>query len=402
MRPPTTEPVVLGPDFIEDPHSVHARLREQGPALQAVMSTGLKAWLVTDYEKGRALLADPRLSKNMADAGHLFERHQTDMSRQRDYSHAIQKSMINMNPPDHTRLRGLIGKAFTMRQVKRLRPRIAQIADELLDSLAGRIEFDVITEYAAPLVSMVIAEMLGVPEEHRAEFRAISDVLTFDADRETVDKASNALLVLVSDIVEARRADPDDRLISSLILAADGEDRLSHEEIVSLVVVLFVGGFDTTVNLIGNGTLSLLRNPDQLAVLLADPSLLPNAVEEFLRFEGSANISHFRRTVEPIPVGDVTIPADEFVFVGLLSANRDPDPDRLDVTRSEAGHIAFGHGIHHCVGAPLARAEGEIAFGRLLDRFPSLGLAIDPSELMWRPSMLHRGVRSLPVRAESR
>ncbi|MDX2823929.1 cytochrome P450 [Streptomyces ipomoeae] len=402
MRPPTTEPVVLGPDFIEDPHSVHARLREQGPALQAVMPTGLKAWLVTDYEKGRALLADPRLSKNMADAGHLFERHQTDMSRQRDYSHAIQKSMINMDPPDHTRLRGLIGKAFTMRQVKRLRPRIAQIADELLDSLAGRIEFDVITEYAAPLVSMVIAEMLGVPEEHRAEFRAISDVLTFDADRETVDKASNALLVLVSDIVEARRADPDDRLISWLILAADGEDRLSHEEIVSLVVVLFVGGFDTTVNLIGNGTLSLLRNPDQLAVLLADPSLLPNAVEEFLRFEGSANISHFRRTVEPIPVGDVTIPADEFAFVGLLSANRDPDPDRLDVTRSEAGHIAFGHGIHHCVGAPLARAEGEIAFGRLLDRFPSLGLAIDPSELMWRPSMLHRGMRSLPVRAESR
>ena len=183
---------------------------------------------------------------------------------------------------------------------------------------------------------------------------------------------------------------------------APGEDRLSHEEVVSLAIVLFVGGFDTTVSLIGNGTLALLRNPDQLAELRADPSLLPGAVEEFLRFDGSANISHFRRTTDAIPVGDMTIPADEFVFVGLLAANRDaaryPDPDALDVTRSATGHLAFGHGVHHCVGAPLARAESEIAFGRLLARFPVLDLAISPEGLTRRPSMLHRGVRSLPVR----
>ncbi|MEU3787704.1 cytochrome P450 [Streptomyces sp900129855] len=402
MTSPTAEPVVLGADFVRDPHSVYDRLRKEGAVHRAILPTGLKVWLITSYEEGRALLADPRLSKNMADAGHLFELHQTDMSRQRDYSHSIQQSMINMDPPDHTRLRGLVGKAFTMRQVNRLRPRIEEIAEELLDSLTGRTEFDLVADYAAPLVSTVISELLGVPEGDRAEFRETSEILTSDADRDVVNKASNALLTLVSAIVEAKRADPDDRLLSSLILAADGEDRLSHEEVVSLAVVLFVGGFDTTVNLIGNGTLALLRNPDQLAELRADPSLLPGAVEEFLRFDGSANISHFRRTTDAVPVGDMTIPADEFVFVGLLAANRDaaryPDPDVLDVTRSATGHLAFGHGIHHCVGAPLARAESEIAFGRLLARFPVLDLAIDPEELTRRPSMLHRGVRSLPVR----
>ena len=158
MRPPTTEPVVLGPDFVRDPHSVYASLREEPPVVRAVMPTGLKVWLVTRYEEGRALLADPRLSKNMAGAAHLFERHQTDMSRQRDYGHDIQQSVINTDPPDHTRLRGLVAKAFTMRRVNQLRPRIESIADDLLDALAGRTGFDVVTEYASPLVSTAISE----------------------------------------------------------------------------------------------------------------------------------------------------------------------------------------------------------------------------------------------------
>jgi cytochrome P450 len=370
------------------------------------MPTGLKAWLVTHYEEGRALLADSRLSKDIADAGHLFENQQTDMSRQRDYSHVIQRSMINMEPPDHTRLRGLVAKAFTVHQVTRLRPRIEQLADELLGSLASRAEFDLIAEFAAPLVSTVISELLGVPEADRAEFRARSAVLTVDASRAAVTEASDALVPLVSEIVAAKRADLGDDLLSSLILAADGDDRLTHEEIVSITIVLFVGGFDTTVNLIGNGMLALLRNPDQLAALRTDPSLLPNAVEEFLRFDNSANISHFRRTTEPVRIGDVTVPAGEFVFIGLISANRDAarfaDPDRLDITRETSGHLAFGRGIHHCVGAPLARAESEIAFGRLLAHLPSLSLAVEPDELTWRSSMLHHGVLSLPVRTGPR
>lgn len=166
--------------------------------------------------------------------------------------------------------------------------------------------------------------------------------------------------------------------------------------------MLFAGGYDTTVNLIGNGTLALLRNPGQLAALRADPSLLPNAVEEFLRYDGSANISHWRRTVEPVRVGDVTVPAGEFLFVGIASVSRDPqrfaEPDRLDISRVPAGHLPFGHGIHHCVGAPLARVEGKVAIGRLLARFPHLSLAADPEKLEWQPSMLHHGLRSLPVR----
>jgi len=406
MRPLTTEPMILGSDFIRDPHSVYARLRELGPVHQVIMPTGLKAWLVTHYEEGRALLADSRLSKNMADAGHLFERHQTDMSRQRDYSHLIQRSMINSDPPNHTRLRGLVTKAFTMRQVTRLRPRIEKIADELLHSLTGRAEFDLVAEFAAPLVSTVISELLGVPEDDRAELRAGTAVLTSDASRETATEASEALLALVSKIIAAKRADPGDDLLSSLILTADGVEQLTRAEIVSITVLLIAGGFDTSVNLIGNGTLALLRNPDQLAALQVDPSLLPNAVEEFLRFDSPANISHFRRTTEPIRIGDVTVPADEFVFVGLTSANRDTarfaEPDRLDVTGAASGHLAFGYGVHHCVGAPLARLEGEIAFGRLLAHFPSLALAVDPDELTWRSSMLHRGVRALPVRTEPR
>lgn len=406
MRPSTTEPVVLGSDFLRDPHAVYARLRELGAVHHVIMPTGLKVWLVTDYEPGRALLLDPRLSKNMVDAGHLFERHQTDMSRQRDYAHVTQRSMVNTDPPDHTRLRGLVSKAFTMRQVTRLRPRIEQIADELLDSLTGRAEFDLVAEFSTPLVSTVISELLGVPEGDRAEFRERSLVLAVDASREVVTEASDALLALVDELVAAKRADLGDDLISSLILAADDSDRLTHAELVSIIILLFVGGFDTTVNLIGNGTLALLRNPDQLAALRADPSLLPGAVDEFLRFDGSAKVSHFRRTTEPVPVGDVTVPAGEFVFVGLAAANRDAarfaEPDRLDVTRAASGHLAFGHGLHHCVGAPLARAEAEIAFGRLLAHFPSLELAVDPDELEWRHSMLHRGVRALPVRTAPR
>ncbi|MBV9026729.1 MAG: cytochrome P450 [Streptomycetaceae bacterium] len=398
--------MVLGSDFLQDPHSVYTRLRDQGPVHQAILPTGLKVWLVTHYEEGRALLADPRLSKQLTDADHLFAHHQTDMSRQRDYSHAIHQSMINMDPPDHTRLRTLVAKAFTTRQVTRLRPRIEQIANEVLHPLTDRAEFDLIAEFAAPLVSTVISELLGVPEDDRAEFRARSTVLTLDVGRQAITQASDTLLTLVSEIIEAKRANLGEDLLSSLILAVDGSDRLTHEEIVSLTIVLFVGGFDTTVNLIGNGTLALLHNPDQLAALRADPSLLPNAIEEFLRFNGSANISHFRRTTEPVRIAGVTVPADEFVLIGLLSANRDAArfaaPDRLDITRPASGHLAFGHGVHHCVGAPLARAEGEIAFRQLLAHFPSLTLAVQPQELIWRSSMLHHGMQTLPVRTAPR
>jgi cytochrome P450 len=401
----TTEPDVLGPEFVQDPYSVYDRLRPHGPVHQVIMPTGLKAWLVTHYEEGRALLADPRLSKQMADAGPLFEEHQTDMNRQRDYTHVIQQSMINLEPPDHTRLRRLVTKAFTMRQVTRLRPRIEQIADELLTSLTGRDEFDLISEYAGPLVSRVISELLGVPEADRTEFRARSAVLGLDADRATVADASDLLLDMVSDIVTAKRGNLGDDLLSSLVVAADGSDRLTHDEIVSIAVMMFAGGYETTVNLIGNGTLALLRNPDQMATLRADPSLLPNAVEEFLRFDSSANISHFRRAVEPVRIGDVTVPVGAFVFIGLAAGNRDearfPDPDQLDVTRAANGHLAFGHGIHHCVGAPLARVEGEIAFGRLLAHVPSFSLAVDPDELVWQFSMIHHGVTALPLRRAS-
>jgi cytochrome P450 len=303
--------------------------------------------------------------------------------------------MLAADPPDHTRLRKLVTKAFTARAIAGLRPVIEQTAGELLGAMAAEATVDLITAYALPLPIAVISHMLGVPAADQGRFRDL-------ALASTSLEAERRLTAFLAALVEDKRAHPGDDLLSRLTQVADEGSRLSADELLGMTSLLLTAGFETTVNLIANAVLSLLRHPAQLALLQSRPELLPDAVEEFLRYEGPAHVATFRFTREPVHAGGTDIPAGQLVLISLLAANRDegrfPDPDRLDITRPAAGHLAFGHGVHHCLGAPLARLEGQIAIGGLLSRFPDLALAAEPSELRWLSSPLMHGLHSLPVR----
>ncbi|WP_306999372.1 cytochrome P450 family protein [Amycolatopsis thermophila] len=402
--PVVDEPIRLDEAIIQDPHALYRKLREDGPVRPAIMPHGMRVWLVSGYAEAKALLADPRLSKDANRAQELFRDRITAAGGEPgpDPSGALLRfHMLNTDPPDHTRLRKLVNKAFTARTVARLRPRIEQITDDLLDAMAARGRVDLLDAFAYPLPITVICELLGIPESERGDFREWSNTLLNSGPQENFHDAARAMAAYLTALVEAKRAEPTQDLLSDLVHVSDEGDQLSHEELVAMAFLLLVAGHETTVNLIGNSVLALLRHPDQLAKLRADPSLLPGAVEEFLRFEGPINIATLRFTAEPVPIGDVEIPANEFVMISLVGANRDGDrfdePDRLDVTRPAGGHLAFGHGIHYCVGAPLARLEAEVALGRLFERFPGIELDGDPGGLRWRESTLVHGLDALPV-----
>ncbi|MGW0334169.1 cytochrome P450 family protein [Streptomyces sp. NPDC003011] len=398
-------------DVMQDPHPVYARMREEQPVQQALLPTGMKVWIVTRHADVREVMSNPLLSKDVHEARRLLDTHAPNPASKQAFGRMLGEHMLNTDPPDHTRLRKLIAGAFTNRQVEKLRPGIVKTADDLLDRLAGRDEFELINDYAFPLPLAVICELLGVPEADRADFQRWSYSLVTDsatiglasdegASQSTDDAASltNYLLWLLGQ----KRTEPADDMLTMLVQAKDEKGMLSESELVSMAFLTLVAGHETTVNLIGNGMLALLRNPDQLAALRADPKLYPGAVEEFLRYDGPGNTAMMRHSTEPVEVGGTLIPAGEFVLAVLTSANRDgarfTDPDRLDVTRPVGGHVGFGHGIHYCVGAPLARLEGEIAFERLLTRFPDLAPAGDLNELRWRFSTLIRGLDVLPLR----
>lgn len=390
------EPVRLGEYFVQRPHEVLARLRQQGPVLPIVLPRGLPGWVVTGYAEGRALLADPRLSKDSSRMRAIFAQHGRGV-----VDDSLAAHMLNSDPPSHTRLRKLVNKAFTARAVSRLRPRIQEIADELLAGVAEKGRVDLLEEYAFPLPITVICELLGVPAKDRNDFRTWSNTIVGKSTPENLRKHSAALAEYLRELAAQKRARPTEDLYSDLVHTSDEGDVLSEQELLSMGFLLLVAGHETTVNLIGNGIHALLRHPDQLELLRRDRSLLPNAIEEFLRFDGPVNLATLRFTSEPVRVGDVEIPAGEFVMVSLIGGNNDaarfPEPGRLDVTRQANGHLAFGHGIHYCVGAPLARLEGEIAIGSLLDRFDSLELDGEPQGLRWRDSTLIRGLETLPV-----
>ncbi len=399
----TDELVRLDLDFIQDPHTAMELLRADGPVRQAIMPRGLRVWLVTGYADARSLLADPRLSKDYRAAGALFDRQLTATGGvSSGFTQSLAAHMLNSDPPDHTRLRKLVNKAFTARTVARLRPRIEEITAGLLDDMSGTV--DLLEAFAFPLPITVICELLGIPDDDKDDFRSWSGTLVSASPAEDVDRASSEMSRYLLSLVEAKRAAPGDDLLSDLVHVSDEGDKLSEVELVSMIFLLLVAGHETTVNLIGNGVLALLRHPDQLAALRADPSLVPNAVEEFLRYEGPVNIATLRFTAEPVRAGEVTIPEGEFVMISLLAANRDSarfdEPARFDVHRPPGGHLAFGHGIHFCVGAPLARLEAEIAVRRLVERFGDLRLAAEPETLRWRDSTLMRGLETLPVRVD--
>jgi len=397
----------LGPDYFQDPLSYFSRLRERCPVIPVKLPGGdATLWTITRYADVRAALADPRLHKD-------WERHMTGPDWTPDQATGfLNIHMLNTDPPDHTRLRRLVQKAFTPGRVAALRPRIEAITASLLDAmasdalaggLAGTAEVDLIAAFAFPLPMTVISELIGVPEGNRDEFSAWSHVLlSSTATAAEFRTVGTAMYGFFMSLIEAKRAAPADDLLSALIQARDSGDALTERELLAMIFLLLVAGHETTVNLIASGVLALLEHPAELARLRADPALLPGAVEELLRYCNPLNHATERFTLEPLQIGGVTIPARQWVLCVTSSANRDPDrfedPDQLDVGRDAAGHVAFGHGIHYCLGAPLARLEGEIAFGALLARFPSLSLACDPAQLRWRPSSLIHGLETLPVR----
>ncbi|MCU1651044.1 MAG: Cytochrome [Pseudonocardia sp.] len=403
--------IQLDDSFTADPHVLYELLRQERPVTQARMPLGMRIWLVTRYDDVRAALVDPRLAKDSGGLNEIFERRTHDAQHRARLSQELSAHMLNSDPPDHTRLRRLVSRGFTARAIGRLRPRIEQIAAELTEAMAARLAavgsgadaaaVDLIDAFAFPLPMTVICEILGVPGGRRYDFRAWSNTLLSSAPLEERAAAAAAMAQYLTQLVADKRAHPGEDVLSAVVAASEDADQLSDHEAVSMAFLLLVAGHETTVNLIGNGMLALLRNPGQLEQLRADPSLVPSAVEEFLRLDGPVNLATMRFSAEPVTIAGTEIPAGEIVLLALGSANRDPAhyerPDELDVRRG-TGNLAFGHGIHHCLGAPLARLEGEIAFRALLDRFPDLELAGEPGELSWRNSTLFRGLDRLPVR----
>ncbi|MGW0583257.1 cytochrome P450 family protein [Streptomyces sp. NPDC002920] len=382
-----------GDGFRRDPHPFYARLRERGPVhrVRVPPPDGHETWLVVGYEEARAALADPRLSKDATRIGVTFLDEQL-----------IGKYLLVADPPAHTRLRALVSRAFTMRRVEELRPRIQGITDELLDAMLPLGRADLVESLAYPLPITVICELLGVPELDRAEFRKLSNEAVAPTSAESEYDAFARLAEYLTELIEDKRCSgPSEDLLSDLIrTTAEDGDRLSPGELRGMAFILLIAGHETTVNLITNAVHALLTHPDQLAALRADPALLDGAVEEALRYEGPVENATFRFAAEPLEIAGTHIAAGEAVMIGLTAADRDaarfPAPDRFDIRRDTRGHLAFGHGIHYCLGAPLARLEARTALRSLLDRAPALALDGPPGD--WLPGMLIRGTRTLPVR----
>ncbi|MEE1788567.1 cytochrome P450 [Streptomyces sp. SP17BM10] len=383
--------------LIADPYAGYAALRAAAPVHRVVGPDGLPVWLVTRYADVRQALADPRLSLDKAHATpgnyHGFR-----------LPPALDANLLNMDPPDHTRIRRLVTKAFTPGRTAALRGPIEQVAEKLLDAMAPLGRADLLAAYAAPLPITVICDLLGVPEEERHDFRAWTDTLiTPDPERPQDAKAAvGAMLAFFTGLIERKRTAPGDDLLSDLIAVRDAEDRLSEDELTSLAFLILFAGYENTVHLIANAVLALLTHPGQLAALRAEPALLEGAFDEFARFDGPTPVSIRRFPREDVTIGGVTVPAGETVLLAIASANRDPDqfadPDRLDLRRRESGQLSLGHGIHYCLGAPLARLETEIALGALLRRFPGLALDVPVEQLRHRPALRARGLLELPVR----
>jgi cytochrome P450 len=384
------------PDAKPDPYPLLARLRREAPVHPLPLPDGGSLWLVTRHADVDLALRDPRLSKRRPQTAELPDAMGQILGRQ----------LLAQDPPDHTRLRRLVSQAFTPRLVAAMEPRIQHIADALLDRVAGKYRLDLIDDYAYPLPLTVIAELLGIPADDHEPFRRWSDAaVALDIPGVPVPQwREDAMVEFVGylrELFARKRREPADDLVSGLLHAAEGGDVLSGDELLAMVWLLIVAGHETTVNLIGNGMLALLRHPAQLAMLRADPALLPAAVEELLRYDGPVETSTPRFSTAEVDLPGGTIPAGQPVLIVLASANRDEDrfadPDVLDLRRADTRHLAFGKGIHYCLGAPLARMEGRIAIGTALRRLPGLRPDIPLDELAWRPSLLMRGLRSFPV-----
>lgn len=397
---------LLSPENLANPYPLYEQLRSEDPIL---WDDFLGRWILTGYSDVLACLRDPRMSAERV--GALRAQLPQDVIEELQPMERVFESwMLFLDPPDHTRLRGLVNKAFTPRRVEAMRPHIQQIVDGLLDQVQDTGRMDVIQDLAFPLPSTVIAEMLGVPPEDRNQFRRwSSDIvgisgLIIDPDRAVrAQKSVLALMDYFRKIVVQRRESPRDDLISAMIAAEDQGKFLSEKELLATCVLLLEAGHETTTNLIGNGLLALLRHPNQLRTLREKPSLIGTAVEELLRYDSPVQLTA-RIAAEDLEIGDKRVNARDMVVLLLGAANRDPaqflDSNILDLSRRDNRHLSFGQGIHYCLGAPLARIEGQLAINTVLRRCPGLELTGEPLE--WRQAVSLRGLNALPVMFERR
>lgn len=400
----SVDQLLVSPEIFSDPYPIYHQLREQDPVH---WSEVWGCWVLTRYADVIAVLRDYRRFTNVGRIASFLDQLPADVRAQiQPLYDNFTVGMPNTDPPEHTRVRGLVNKAFSARVVEGMRPRVQQIVDDLLDQAEGGGGMEVIGSFAYPLPAIVIAETLGVPAEDRDRFKAWSDdIVAFHGTgrphSETIMKSTAALLetkAWLLRLIEARRKQPEDDLISALVAAEERGDMLSETELVATCITLLTAGHETTTGLVGNGLLALLRHPDQLRKLRENPALIGTAVEEFLRFDTSF-LRAWRLTAEDVEIGGKQIPKGQTLSLMLGAANRDPaqfeDPDRLDITRDPNLHTSFGWGIHFCAGAPLARREAEIAFTTLLHRFPHLKL--DEEGVEWQQNNTFHNLKSLPV-----
>jgi cytochrome P450 len=378
--------------FWNDPYPAYDAVRAGDPVRKVDLPDG-PVWMLFRHADVRAALTDPRLSKDW--------RFTLPPEQRAEAPGQFMPMMLLMDPPGHTRLRKLVSRSFTLRRMEALRPRVQELATRLLDELPTTGTVDLMAEYAFLLPVHVICELLGVPAEDRDDFAAWSNTMVDESTRDQSMEAGAKLHAYLSALIETKRETPDDALISALIQEVDDGDRFSQAELVAMAMILLIAGHETTVNLIGNGVLALLSHPEQLALVTERPELMASAVEEFLRWDSPIHSTPARFAAADVVYSGVTIPAGSVVLLSLAAANRDPDrfedPEALRVDREVGGHVAFGHGLHHCLGAQLARIEGQEAIGLLLARLPDLALAVDPDDLLYRRSTLIRGLKTLPV-----
>lgn len=399
-------------DFMQRPYEILEKYREAGRVHHVVFPHGAKVWLVTRYDDVRTLLSDPRVSKDGSRMNEMFARHSglpvpEDEHVSVGFDDELSQHMLNSDPPRHTRLRGLVSKAFTLRRMEAFRPRIEQLVDDMLDALEGKGEVDLVADYAQPLPIVIICDLLGIPFKDREMFqRWAVELVGAGHDPAVVEAASNNVVAYANGVIDAKRDHPEDDMVSALVQGAgEGADRLTQAEIVAMIFLFTVAGHITSQHTLSNGLLSLLTHPDELTKLRADLSIMPAAVDELMRYDGGVGVATFRFTTADIPVGDVVIPAGEILALSILSAHRDnsrfPNADDLDLNRRPNGVLGFGHGTHFCIGQPLAKIQTEVALTKLITRFPHLRLVADPRQLGWENSTLLRGLLTLPVSVTS-
>lgn len=392
--------------FKANPFPTFAHLRLNAPVSLLSSEQGQQTWLITRYQEAELVLRDERFAKNRRSVASLNTGHVREQdARPASAADLVTLGMGKFDPPDHTRLRSLVNLSFTPRLVEQWRERIQQITDGLIDAVREKGSMDLIEEFAFPLPLTVILQMLGMPAEDMPDVhrwtRLIVEALGNPEALQRVDAELQAYYSYLVALVERKRQAPADDLISSLLQARAAGDRLSERELVAMIFLLIMAGYQTTGTMISNGMLALLTHPEQLALLKANPALIKTAIEEFLRYRSPLMLATMRWACEEIELGGKLIRSGDQVVVSLAAANRDEEafaePDRLDILRAENHHLAFSKGIHYCVGAPLARLEGQIAINILLRRLPSIRLQFDPSDLVWRPGSMVLGLVHLPV-----